>query len=72
MDTRHTNVERLTDILHFDPYMCLNSNTLEKLFDPMNQDKELSEDLLLDFSKDYPDAASTFHEILLDGSRYHG
>lgn len=74
IDTLNTNAEPLTKILHFDPYMCLNSETLDKLFDPRNQDQELSQDLLMDFSRDYPSDrdADMFQEILLDDSRYNG
>ena len=72
IDTLRQNAESLTSILHFDPYMYLNSETLEKLFDPTNQNQELSEDLLFDFARDYPDDADKFQEILLDDSRYNG
>ena len=72
IDTLRQNAEPLTTILHFDPYMSLNSETLEKLFDSTNQDQLLSEDLLFDFSRDYPDDADKFQEILLDDSRYTG
>ena len=65
-------MESLANILYFDPYMYLNSDTLEKLFDPMNQDQELKEDLLLEFSEDYPNDAAKFKEILLEDSHYNG
>lgn len=71
MDTHNTNVEPLANILYFDPYMYLNSATLGKLFDPTNQDQELLEDLLLEFSEDYPNDADKFKEILLDDSHYN-
>ena len=64
-------MEPLANILYFDPYMCLNSGTLRKLFDTVNQDEELLEDLLLEFSEDYPNDADKFKEILLDDSHYN-
>ena len=64
-------MESLDRILHFDPYMYLNSETLEMLFGPMSQAQELSESLLLDFSENYPNDADKFQEILLDNSRYN-
>jgi hypothetical protein len=64
-------MESLANILYFDPYMYLNSETLRKLFDPMNQDQALLEDLLLEFSDDYPNDADKFKEILLDDSHYN-
>lgn len=70
-DTLNQNMESLDRILHFDPYMYLNSETLEMLFGPMSQAQELSESLLLDFSENYPNDADKFQEILLDNSRYN-
>ena len=72
IDTHSKNAEPLTTILYFDPYMNLKSKTLEKLFDSNNQDCELTEDLLNDFSKDYPNDADKFQQILLDDSRFNG
>lgn len=71
MDTHHRNVEPLSDILHFDPYMKLSPDILYKLFDAESQDNDLTEELLLDFSYRYQDSADVFQEMLLEGFFSH-
>ena len=68
MDTHNRNLWQLTDILHFDPYMRLTSDTLQKICDEGKQAEDLTEDLLLDFSYDYQDYANVFQEMLLEGN----
>ena len=68
MDTHNRNLWQLTDILYFDPYMRLHSDTLQKICDEGKQDEDLTEDLLLDFSYDYLDCADMFQEMLLEGN----
>ena len=70
IDIGSTNIESLTTIIYFDPYMYLKKDTLQRLFDQESQDEDLTEDLIFDFSISYYDAADTFQEILTKG--YHG
>ena len=69
MDTLNHNMERLTNILYFDPYMQLRLNTLQKIFDEESQTESLSKDLLWDVSQCYEDFVENFHEMLLEGCR---
>ena len=71
IDTLNTSMEPLANVLYFDPYMNLNLGTLRTLFDPTNQNEELKEDLLLEFSEDYPNDADKFKGILLEDSHYN-
>ena len=70
IDTFNHNMKQLTEIIYFDPYMRLRLDMLQKIFDKERENEDLSEDLLLDFSYDYHDAAEIFQEILLE--RYRG
>ena len=62
-------MRELSEILYFDPYMRLSSETLNILTDKHHNTEELREDFLLDFSHDYADDANKFAEILLEDHR---
>ena len=61
------------ELIRFDPYMHLNRELLQKLYQKDKQEQSLTQDLLWDFASCYPDRlnkACMFEEILLGGARY--
>ena len=69
IDTHNRNAKPLAEILYFEPYMRLQSGTLQKIFDEGKQNDDLDVALLHDFSLDYQGYAKFFQEMLLEGYR---
>lgn len=65
-DVKAKGFIEVDELIKFDPYMHLDREFLQRLYQPDKQDHSLTEDLLLDFSLYYRDKAKEFENILLD------
>lgn len=66
-DTKREDFISIDKLVYFDSYNGVNQSVLCRLYDHQEQTKELTQDLLQEFSFCHPNGAKRFQDVLLKG-----